>query len=672
MIKRFFLMTFAICLLWTSAFAWNGPWSVDGVPYIKKAAAPTVADSSYVVPYMWVDTANAKFYLLIDNTAGAAVWQEVSYSGGIIDTLNLDQNVETLAATKTLVITDLVIQKLDPDGSDRDVVMSAEASSTDLVFWIYNAANGAGEDLTVKDDAAATIVSLGPGMGMMFSCDGTSWVAIGDDGITYDAVAESNTLDKLIIANTSEPAIIISMTGITGTDNQAIDIIGGEALDSEEHWTGIRVLPSDLDPGAADTRIRGIASNLSGVDVSNVPESMDALRLVMPDGRTLTGAARSACDALSIQDGDIDHFFAVPATAATIFTAYDISVDAGLLHTNSEIHAIDVSVAGGDPDGDVAAVSTGTYVAPIHQHIGAYSTPDQATPDAFAGHTSDGGSTWIDGIDGLEIFEKNADIVWIGSAAVFSNLDVIMTSNASKQIGLTWEYSTGASTWSSFGVDDDTDGFQQSGVISWTAANLVGWSNSGDPGAGDSDAGYWIRITRTSGPDPGTPTPTTIQTGAVVLYEWNEDGDLVIKNIDIAEYRIFPATLSDDTASGDIDTVTFGEDVVFGEVCYPDATDNEWKKSLGTNAAVTYPGMGIALESKGNGEAGKLLLRGKIRDDSAFAGEMGDIVYLSDGTAGDVLYAAPDTSGDIVQILGFVNTDNVFYFNPDYTYVEVP
>jgi len=137
--------------------------------------------------------------------------------------------------------------------------------------------------------------------------------------------------------------------------------------------------------------------------------------------------------------------------------------------------------------------------------------------------------------------------------------------------------------------------------------------------------------------------------------------------------RIFPITLSsEDTASGDIITVTFGEDVVFGEVCYPDAGDNEWKKALGTNAAVTVPGMGIALETKGNGESGKLLLRGTIRDDSAFAGVMGDIVYLSDGTAGDMLYAAPDTSGDIVQILGFSIADNYIFFNPDYTYVEVP
>ena len=138
------------------------------------------------------------------------------------------------------------------------------------------------------------------------------------------------------------------------------------------------------------------------------------------------------------------------------------------------------------------------------------------------------------------------------------------------------------------------------------------------------------------------------------------------------QYQVFDTTLtSDDTAAGDIITVTFGESVVFGEVCYPNATENEWMKALGTNVAVKYPGMGIALETKANGESGKFLLRGTIRDDSAFAGAMGDLVYLSDVAGGDVLYTAPNDSGDIVQILGFVIAENYIYFNPDYTYVEI-
>jgi len=137
--------------------------------------------------------------------------------------------------------------------------------------------------------------------------------------------------------------------------------------------------------------------------------------------------------------------------------------------------------------------------------------------------------------------------------------------------------------------------------------------------------------------------------------------------------QVFKTTLtSDNTASGDIITVTFGESVVFGKLCYPDGTANEWMLALATNAAVKHPAMGVALETKANGETGKLLLRGLIRDATYFSGfALGDLLWLSDGTAGSWVNAAPSTSGDIVQIVGWVLAANYAYFNPDYTYVEV-
>jgi len=138
--------------------------------------------------------------------------------------------------------------------------------------------------------------------------------------------------------------------------------------------------------------------------------------------------------------------------------------------------------------------------------------------------------------------------------------------------------------------------------------------------------------------------------------------------------RTIPTTLNADTSvTGDIITVTFGETVVFGELCYPDATADEWLKALGTNAAVKHPALGIALDSAGDGETGRLLLSGTIRDDTAFSSAAsGDVVYLSDGTAGDVVYAAPSDTGDIVQIVGFGIAAGYIFFNPDATYTEVP
>jgi hypothetical protein len=106
------------------------------------------------------------------------------------DSLWLDQNVETLTGNKILVATDKSIQKLDPGGASRDVLFPAEASSTDLVFWLHNAADGSGENLVPKNDGGVAIgTALGPGMSGMYSCDGTAWKCLYDTGVYYDAVS---------------------------------------------------------------------------------------------------------------------------------------------------------------------------------------------------------------------------------------------------------------------------------------------------------------------------------------------------------------------------------------------------------------------------------------------------------------------------------------------------
>ena len=151
-----------------------------------------------------------------NNPGGSAIYPQSIWTAS----LSLDNNVEVLSANKTLVVTDLVVQKLDPNGSDRDVTLPAEASSTDLVFWIYNTANGAGEDLTIKDDGAATIVTLGPGMGMMFSCDGTTWLAMDNEGVTYDA--QANTLTTTATLNLDTVDIDGNVSFTDGTDTSII------------------------------------------------------------------------------------------------------------------------------------------------------------------------------------------------------------------------------------------------------------------------------------------------------------------------------------------------------------------------------------------------------------------------------------------------------------------
>ena len=89
------------------------------------------------------------------------------------DRLYLDQNVEVLAADKTLVVGDKVIQKFNPDGVDRNVLFPATASATDLIFIIYNTADETGENLILPDG-----LEIHDGEAAFCSCDGSAWLYV--------------------------------------------------------------------------------------------------------------------------------------------------------------------------------------------------------------------------------------------------------------------------------------------------------------------------------------------------------------------------------------------------------------------------------------------------------------------------------------------------------------
>ena len=84
-----------------------------------------------------------------------------------------DANTEELSENKTLVVTDYMLQFIDPAGA-REVILPAEASSAGLMFIIVNTANAA-ETITVKDDAGGTVATVAKDYRAICFCDGTTW-----------------------------------------------------------------------------------------------------------------------------------------------------------------------------------------------------------------------------------------------------------------------------------------------------------------------------------------------------------------------------------------------------------------------------------------------------------------------------------------------------------------
>lgn len=126
---------------------------------------------------------------------------------------------------------------------------------------------------------------------------------------------------------------------------------------------------------------------------------------------------------------------------------------------------------------------------------------------------------------------------------------------------------------------------------------------------------------------------------------------------------------SDHTYVGITDSKAVGESVVFGDLLYFDWTDGEWKKAK-ADVSATTPAMRIALEDKGDGETCLMLVKGYIRDDSAFEATIA-IAYLSITTAGAVQYAVPSVSGNQVQRVGIFISADILYFAPSMDVGEI-
>jgi hypothetical protein len=133
-------------------------------------------------------------------------------------------------------------------------------------------------------------------------------------------------------------------------------------------------------------------------------------------------------------------------------------------------------------------------------------------------------------------------------------------------------------------------------------------------------------------------------------------------NINPRDSNIYHALGSDHQYSGILDTVTAGENLAFGQICYHKFSDNEWYLAK-ADVWATAHGEVIALESKADGQECLVLRMGYIRDDSAF--DFGaSTIYLNDDTGGACDDTAPAESGDRIQIVGTAMTADILYFNP--------
>jgi hypothetical protein len=90
--------------------------------------------------------------------------------------------VATLTGADVLTVASAKFQKLDPGGASRNVDLPAEELSVGISYRVCNAADAA-ENLVIRNDAAATIVTLNQNEACWLACDGTTWTHFGVETI---------------------------------------------------------------------------------------------------------------------------------------------------------------------------------------------------------------------------------------------------------------------------------------------------------------------------------------------------------------------------------------------------------------------------------------------------------------------------------------------------------
>jgi hypothetical protein len=204
--------------------------------------------------------------------------------------------VRTLSGALTLTVNDAMVQKIDPGGATRVVTLPAEASCPNQLFLIINDADAA-EDLTVKDDAAATIATVSQDEGVFFHCDGTAWraiisqdpvggVAVGDVSLNRGSVmiGASGNVGAAVDAKASGKILVGD-----GTDLLSVAVSGDVSLAANGAVTIATV--GGLATAAEVNRVADVSTRVVNLAVST------AITELAHDGKVIVmggaGAART-------------------------------------------------------------------------------------------------------------------------------------------------------------------------------------------------------------------------------------------------------------------------------------------------------------------------------------------------------------------------------------------
>jgi len=120
-----------------------------------------------------------------------------------------------------------------------------------------------------------------------------------------------------------------------------------------------------------------------------------------------------------------------------------------------------------------------------------------------------GNDAFVNSAVNVQLFDNSGDDILIGSDSTFEIIQAVLTIGSSKDLNFNFYYSVTGGGWTLFTPQaDNTNGFQNSGSIVFSAADLVGWSADDEDLDGNAITNaYYIALSRNYAPAvPTLPT----------------------------------------------------------------------------------------------------------------------------------------------------------------------
>jgi hypothetical protein len=136
-----------------------------------------------------------------------------------------------------------------------------------------------------------------------------------------------------------------------------------------------------------------------------------------------------------------------------------------------------------------------------------------------------------------------------------------------------------------------------------------------------------------------------------------------------AAIGLIPALSSNLSSTGLIvDGIIAGENVTFGDLCYPKSDGKYWKADASAVASASGELL-ITLGTITGDDSGKFLKRGYLRDDS-WSFTMADTLFVST-TAGGISATQSTEIGDCIRKIGYAYDTSIVVFEPSSTVIEL-